>query len=320
MVAYTVPYTKGLHELADGVWAWLAPDGSFGFSNAGLVRGGSRTLLVDTLFDLKLTQEMLDAMAPITAVSPLTDVVNTHANGDHCYGNQLLPEKVRIHAAPETVLEMHEAPPEMIAAMSTMDLGPVLTPYVQKRFGQFDFTGIVLRDPDTPVDGSATIDLDGRSVEVTFLGPAHTQGDVAVWVPDERVLFAGDLLFIGGTPIMWSGPIENWITACDTMIGWQPEIVVPGHGPVTDAAGIGAMRDYLTHVDEQLCLAHSAGKDWKQAAWEIDLDRFAALPDADRVVVTAYRTYRHREPSTPEVSVVDLFTHMAEWEIAHPAG
>ncbi|MDT5044256.1 MAG: hypothetical protein QOG75_109, partial [Mycobacterium sp.] len=53
-----VPYTKGLHEIADGVWAWLAPDGSWGWSNAGLVEGDGRTLLVDTLFDLKLTGEM----------------------------------------------------------------------------------------------------------------------------------------------------------------------------------------------------------------------------------------------------------------------
>lgn len=315
-----VPFTKGLHQLCGDTWAWLGPDGSFGWSNAGLIRGGKRTLLVDTLFDLNLTSEMLDAMAPIIAESPLTDAVNTHANGDHCYGNQLLPADTRIHAAPEVAHEMHEAPPEMIAAMSTMDLGPVLTPYVRKRFGQFDFTGIRLRDPDTAVDGSATLDLDGRRVDMIKLGPAHTEGDVVVWVPDRRVLFAGDLLFIDGTPIMWAGPIENWIAACDTMADWQPDIVVPGHGPVTDIDGIREMRDYLVHVESQLSGFISAGKDWKHAAWEIDLGRFAALPDADRVVVTTYQTYRHREPSTPEQNVVELFTAMAEWEADHQPG
>lgn len=311
-----VPFTKGLHELCADTWAWLGPDGSFGWSNAGLIRGGARTLLVDTLFDLNLTGEMLDAMAPIIAESPLTDAVNTHANGDHCYGNQLLPAETRIHAASEVAHEMHEAPPEMLATMSKMDLGPVLTPYVQQRFGAFDFTGIQLRDPDTDIDGTATLDLDGRQVDMIKLGPAHTDGDVVVWVPDRRVLFAGDLLFIDGTPIMWSGPIENWITACDVMAGWQPDIVVPGHGPVTGVEGIHAVRDYLAHVDGQLSAAMAEGKEWKQAAWEVDLGPFATLPDADRVVVTAYQTYRHRQPDTAEQSVVELFTGMAEWELS----
>lgn len=315
-----VPFTKGLHRLCDDTWAWLGPDGGFGWSNAGLIRGGARTLLVDTLFDLRLTQEMLDAMAPIIDESPLTDVVNTHANGDHCYGNQLLPAGARIHAAPEVAGEMHEAPPEMLAAMSQMDLGPVLTPYVRRRVGAFDFTGIQLRDPDTAIEDSVSLDLDGLRVDMVKLGPAHTHGDVVVWVPDRRVLFAGDLLFIDGTPIMWAGPIENWIAACDAMLGWQPEIVVPGHGPVTGVDGIRAVRDYLVHVEGQLSDAIAAGKEWKQAAWDIDLGPFATLPDADRVVVTAYQTYRNREPDTPEQTVVELFTSMAEWELERVPG
>ncbi len=316
----TIPFTKGLHEVADGIWAWLGPDGGFGFSNAGLVRGGGATLLIDTLFDLTLTGEMLAAMEPITSVNPLTDVVNTHANGDHCFGNQLLPEGVRIHAAPETVHEMHEAPPELLTQLAETDLGPVLTPYVRKLVSPFDFSGIVLRDPDTAVDGCATVQLGDRRVEITVLAPAHTRGDAVVYVPDERVLFAGDLLFIDGTPIMWAGPIENWISACDTMIGWNPATVVPGHGPVTDIDGIRSMRDYLAHVDGQLRAAQDAGKEWKQAVWEMDLDRFGTLPDAERVVVTGYQTYRHREPATPELSVIELFSHMAEWQLAHAGG
>ena len=77
---------------ARGVYAWLAPDGSWGWSNAGLVADGERSLLVDTLFDLPLTREMLAAMrrAEPRAAAASTLLVNTHANGDHCYGNQLV--------------------------------------------------------------------------------------------------------------------------------------------------------------------------------------------------------------------------------------
>ena len=85
-----VPYSKGLHEVAPGVFAYLQPDGGWGWSNAGLVVGDGESILVDTLFDLSLTATMLEAMAPQAASSPITTVVNTHANGDHCYGNQLV--------------------------------------------------------------------------------------------------------------------------------------------------------------------------------------------------------------------------------------
>src|ERR1700712_3494613 len=85
-------FELGLHEVADGVWAYLQPDGSWGYSNAGLVAGDGTSLLVDTLFDLRLTRKMLDSMRGVTDTRPIDTLVNTHANGDHCYGNQLLRE------------------------------------------------------------------------------------------------------------------------------------------------------------------------------------------------------------------------------------
>jgi glyoxylase-like metal-dependent hydrolase (beta-lactamase superfamily II) len=88
-----------LHELNDGLFAFLQPDGGWGWSNAGLVVADRRALLADTLFDLRLTREMLEAMRPLTGRSPIAHVVNTQGNGDHCYGNQLVPESAEIIAA-----------------------------------------------------------------------------------------------------------------------------------------------------------------------------------------------------------------------------
>ena len=84
-------YTRGLHDLGNGLWAYLLPDGSWGWSNAGLIVDGDRTLLVDTLFDLKLTAEMLESMRrSIPAAARIGTLVNTHHNGDHTFGNQLV--------------------------------------------------------------------------------------------------------------------------------------------------------------------------------------------------------------------------------------
>lgn len=309
-----VPYTRGLHEVADRVWAWTLPDGGYGWSNAGLVAGDGASLLVDTLFDLALTREMLDAMTPITAQAPITAALITHSNGDHTHGNQLLDPSVRIIAATGTAEEIaHGMAPEMLAMAQTANLGPVATPYTRERFGHFDFSGITVRNADRTFDRNLTIDVGGRRVDLLDLGPAHTAADSVAYVPDAGVLFGGDLLFIGCTPIVWAGPIANWISACDAMIALDAPIVVPGHGPVTDPDGIRAVRGYLAHVSEQAETAYRQGLSWSEAADTIDLAEYATWLDAERVVVNVYQRYRELDPATPALEVMALLVMQAEW-------
>ncbi|ORV83592.1 2-hydroxyhepta-2,4-diene-1,7-dioate isomerase [Mycobacterium interjectum] len=309
-----VPYTRGLHEVADRVWAWTLPDGGYGWSNAGLVAGDGASLLVDTLFDLALTREMLDAMTPITAAAPITDALITHSNGDHTHGNQLLDASVRILAARDTAEEIaHGMAPEMLAMVQTANLGPVATPYARDRFGHFDFGGITVRNADQTFDYELTIDVGGRRIDLLNLGPAHTAADSVVHVPDAGVLFGGDLLFIGCTPIVWAGPIANWIRACDVMIALDAPIVVPGHGPVTDPDGIRSVRGYLAHVAAHAEAAHRRGLSWAEAADTIDLGEYATWLDAERVVVNVYQRYRELDPGTPQLEVTALLVMQAEW-------
>jgi 2-keto-4-pentenoate hydratase/2-oxohepta-3-ene-1,7-dioic acid hydratase in catechol pathway/glyoxylase-like metal-dependent hydrolase (beta-lactamase superfamily II) len=309
-----VPYTRGLHGVADRVWAWTLPDGGYGWSNAGLVAGDGAALLVDTLFDLPLTREMLTAMRPITERAPITDALITHSNGDHTHGNQLLDRSVRIIAAKGTAEEIaHGMAPEMLAMAQTANLGPVATPYARDRFGHFDFSGIELRNADQTFDHDLAIEVGGRQINLLNLGPAHTAADSIVHVPDAGVLFGGDLLFIGCTPIVWAGPIANWVAACDTMIALDAPTVVPGHGPVTDPDGIRAVRGYLVHVAEQAEAAYRKGLSWAEAAATIDLGEYAAWLDAERAVVNVYQRYRELDPDTPLLEVMALLVMQAEW-------
>ncbi|OMC50306.1 fumarylacetoacetate hydrolase family protein [Mycobacterium sp. IS-1264] len=309
-----VPYTRGLHEVAERVWAWTLPDGGYGWSNAGLVAGDGASLLVDTLFDLALTREMLDAMRPITDRAPISDALITHSNGDHTHGNQLLDASVRIIAARGTADEIaHGMAPEMLAMAQTANLGPIATPYTRDRFGHFDFSGIKLRNADHTFEGDLTIDVGDRQVNLLNLGPAHTAADSVVHVPDAGVLFGGDLLFIGCTPIVWAGPIANWIRACDVMIAMDAPIVVPGHGPVTDPDGIRTVRGYLAHVAKQAEEAYCKGMSWSEAADTIDLGEYETWLDAERVVVNVYQRYRELDPDTPQLEVMRLLVMQAEW-------
>ncbi len=312
--AARVPYTRGLHQVADRVWAWTLPDGGYGWSNAGLVAGDGSALLVDTLFDLALTREMLTAMKPITDGAPITDALITHSNGDHTHGNQLLDASVRIIAAQGTADEIaHGMPAEMLAMAQTANLGPVATPYARDRFGHFDFSGITVRNADLTFDRDLTIDVGGRQVNLRNLGPAHTAADSVVHVPDAGVLFAGDLLFIGCTPIVWAGPIANWVAACDAMIALDAPTVVPGHGPVTDPDGIRGVRGYLVHVAEQAEAAYRKGLSWAEAADTIDIGEYATWLDAERVVVNVYQRYRELDPDTPQLEIMALLVMQAEW-------
>src|SRR5260370_6038721 len=110
-------YTKGLHDLGTGCFAYLQPDGSWGFSNAGLIVDGDQTLLVDTLFDLALTGEMLVQMrAAVPAAKSIGRLVNTHANGDHTFGNQLVAG-AQIIASRARAEGMKEPPAEGLAGL-----------------------------------------------------------------------------------------------------------------------------------------------------------------------------------------------------------
>ncbi|MFK7918802.1 MAG: MBL fold metallo-hydrolase [Ilumatobacter sp.] len=313
-------YTLGLHEVADGCHAYLQPDGGWGWSNAGLIQGDGASLLVDTLFDLKLTEAMLDAMSPLTAGSPISSLVNTHANGDHCYGNSAVRDgwpSVEIIASSAAAEEMPHVPPAMLHALN-QDPGEVGDLF-RSFFGEFDFGGIELEPPSRTFDGRLDIDVAGRRVELIEVGPAHTEGDVIVHVPDARTVYTGDILFIGGTPIVWAGPLSNWVAACDLMLDMDVSTVIPGHGPMTDHAGIVAARDYLSFVDAEATGRRSAGMDAFDAARDIGAmiaadERFAGLGEFGRIAVNVDTVYRSLDSAHVTPDVVEQFRRMAEIE------
>jgi glyoxylase-like metal-dependent hydrolase (beta-lactamase superfamily II) len=309
-----------LVEIADGCLAYLQPGGGWGWSNAGLIAGEGCSLLVDTLFDLDLTARMLDTMAPHTRSAPVDTVVNTHANGDHCYGNGEVTARfndVEIIASRAAAEEMGDVPPSMLAALNSTpgEVGDLFRSF----FGEFDFEGIELEPPTRVFDGRLRTEVGGRVVELIEVGPAHTAGDVLVHVPDARVVYSGDILFIGGTPIVWAGPLSNWLAACDLMLDMDIDTVVPGHGPLTDKVGIAEVRDYLAFVDTEATGRFEAGIDAFEAARDIGRllgadERFATLGEFGRIAVNVEAVYREHDADHRSPDVVEQFRRMAALE------
>lgn len=304
----TRPYERGLNDLGDGNWAWLQPDGSWGWSNAGLVVDGAESLLVDTLFDLPLTREMLRAMRDaVPAARDIGRLVNTHSNGDHCNGNELVAGAEIIASTPCAEEMAHENPAGMVAmkkqAAELGDLGE----FFLHCFGAFDFEGITQTLPTRTFDDALTLAVGDKRVELTNVGPAHTRGDVLVHVADDGVVYTGDILFIEGHPIMWAGPVGNWLRACDAIIAMAPKQVVPGHGPVTDVAGVRAVRDYLVYISDEARKRYDAGLSAEEAAFDINLSDYSSWGDAERIAVNVATLYREFAGDDSAPNVPELF-------------
>lgn len=306
-------YRKTLRQLGAGTYAYVQHDGSWGWSNSGLVVDGPHALVVDTLFDLRLTRELLDAYRRVLpAAAAIGTLVNTHANGDHTFGNQLLAG-ARIVASRRTAEEMAEVPPTLLAALMRATPGGTTGEFLQRIFGPFDFEDVVLTPPGETFEGELTLRVGEKEVRLVEVGPAHTRGDTIVVVPADRVVYTADILFVGGHPIIWEGPLDNWLRALDLVMDLDVDAVVPGHGPVTDKRAAVELRDYFVHLDREARQRYDAGLEPMEAALDIPLAGYATWGEAERLVAnvsTLYRWYSGGERS----AAAQVLADMAEFE------
>lgn len=322
-------YPCGALDLGDGVRAWLQPNGSWGETNAGLVSDGGTSLLVDTLWDADLATQMLDGFADPLRSAPLERVVTTHRDGDHWWGNVALPGSVTILASSAAAAEMAGEPPpaalarlRRVARLGAPLPGPLgrVSRYTKDMLGPFAFDGLAVRRPDETFDGERELPVGGRSVTAIEMGPAHTAGDVVVAVPHAGVVFCGDILFAGVTPVVWHGPIGNWIAALDRLLALDAERFVPGHGPMADADDVRALRSYWSWLTEAGGEQHEAGRPPLEAARRlVRTDGFAPFRDwqaPERLVLNLVCLFRDLDGQPPletnAVNRLKLFRMVAD--------
>lgn len=301
----------GVCEFGNGAFAYLQPDGGWGLSNSGLVTDAGEAFLIDTLFDLAHTRAMLDAFA-WASDARIRTVFNTHHNGDHWYGNGLV-EGAEIVASEKAAAAMAHESPRLLASLMRTAPGMGLTgEFFVHCFGRYDFEGIAPKLPDVTFNKRLTRRVGNKIVELIEVGPAHTGGDALAYVPADKTIFTGDILFIGSHPIIWAGPVSNWIDACERILALDVENIVPGHGPVTDKAGVARVRDYLAYIARETKARYEAGLGGFEAARSIALDDYAGWGDAERIAVNVAALYREFGAQDVPQDPATLFGWMAQ--------
>ena len=217
----TRPGRPELHEVADGVFAYVQPDGTWWINNTGFLVGPQGVVSVDTCSTERRTLAYRHAIESVTA-APVRTVVNTHHHGDHTFGNCLFPTA--------TIVAHERARAEAIA------FGP---PRPLPYWEPADWGALTLEPPFLTFADEIAVHVGDLRVELRYVGtPAHTTNDVLVWVPERSVLYCGDLVFNGGTPFLLMGSVTGAIEVLENVV--RPlgaAVVVPGHGPVFTDAG-----------------------------------------------------------------------------------
>lgn len=276
------PRTSGLIEIGTDAYAYVQAGGGLCVSNAGLIVGPESCIAIDALYAPSMTQAFRDEIKRVTD-KPVSLLVNSHHHVDHTMGNALFPEAAivshvnsrseQIRNGRRPLEQLMPLIPELTAEAETLDL----------------------RLPDVTFEGILTLHLGDREIVLQHLGRGHTIGDIIVLLPDEGLMYAGDLAFHEVTPVAFEGHIGDWLTVCYRINDRNPKTVVPGHGPVGDLKAFGKMSAYLATIRQQAKPFYDDGRSPKEATAGIDLGEFAAWEEPERLRLNVNKLFQEFE-------------------------
>ncbi|MBI2153868.1 MAG: MBL fold metallo-hydrolase [Candidatus Rokubacteria bacterium] len=272
-------WKTGLIEVAPKVFAYVQATGETGISNSGLIVGDDTATAVDALMVPSMTRRFVAAIRTATR-KPVGRLINTHHHLDHTGGNRFF------RAA---TIVSHERCREVLAA--GFPPLPLLRRFMPRFAKEFPQLRVVL--PSLTFEDRLTIHDGQREIQLWHPGaPAHTVGDAAVFLPTERVLFAGDLAFHYVTPLAFQGDVGNWIKAVTRLLRFDADVIVPGHGPIGTKADLKKLRNYLALVRREARQRFDAGMPAEEAARDIKLGVYASWREAERILPNVLRCYQ----------------------------
>ncbi len=276
-----------MEEVSPGIYAYVQLDGSWGLNNSGFIKGKDSLTLIDTCFTEARTKAYLEAIRSVSLL-PMKTLINTHHHGDHTHGNYLVPEAAIIG---------HRLCRQTVIDTGLQALHPL--------FPGVKWGDLELAPPNITFNDHMDIYIDDLKVELIFMGPAHTTNDIVAWLPERKLLFAGDLIFNQGTPFVAMGSVSGSLLALKRLRELGAETIIPGHGSVCGPEVMDDIEVYLTFIQTTARDAFEAGLDPLQASRQADLGRFAGWHDSERIAGNLHRAYSELRWE-PAGTVLDL--------------
>jgi cyclase len=291
-----------LTEVAERVFAYIQPDGSWFINNTGFVVGEQAVTAVDTCATQRRTRQLLDAIASVSS-APVTTLVNTHHHGDHTYGNFMF--------RPAVIIGQENCRTEILAAGFHGNSG-IWEPV--------DWGDITVCAPDLTFCDSLRLWSDDHPIDLRWVGrAAHTTNDCVIWLPDQRVLFCGDLLFNGGTPFVLAGSVVGAVDVLSKMLADIPaETIIPGHGNPCDHRLVDTVIGYLQFVLDIAKAGIRAGVDPLTAARDTDLGEYEDWLDNERIVGNLHRAYADLDPGSGPLDLTAALSDMVTYNGGRP--
>ncbi|TAN44201.1 MAG: MBL fold metallo-hydrolase [Nitrospirae bacterium] len=265
----------GLTKLAENVYSYAdtkksSPQNSFG-ANAGIIIGEKGVVVVDTLISAKESKRFVKDIKAVTN-KPLKYVVNTHGHLDHTFGNAEFSKRGAVIAAHKNCL-------------TNMKKNGEATLKNAKNFGlsEKDMKGTKIAYPSLTFGDRMEIDLGGQTIELIATGHSHSDDSVLVYLPDKKILFAGDVLFTGYHPYIGDGNITEWVKTIDRILAMDVDKIVPGHGPVSTKKDLEEMKNYLMAFDKKAKELCAASKDIKYIIDELKKN-LPVRPEAEGLI------------------------------------
>ncbi|MCF2532074.1 MBL fold metallo-hydrolase [Yinghuangia soli] len=289
-----------VEEVADGAFAYIQPDGTWWINNTGFLVGDGGAVAIDTCATERRTRLYLGTIERVAGGAPVRTLVNTHHHGDHTHGNYLVPG---------ATIVAHEKTRAEVLRYGLMERDAV--------WPGVDWGDLRVAAPFLTFAESVTLHVGDLRAEVRHFGTAaHTSNDSVVWLPDQRVVYTGDLIFNGGTPFLLMGSPIGYLHTLERLRELDAATLVPGHGPVCGPEQIDVAVRYTAFLMETAAQGRAAGLDPLAAAYEADLGEWAELSDPERLVGNLHRAYA--ELSGGEVDTYGALADMIAYNDGKP--
>jgi glyoxylase-like metal-dependent hydrolase (beta-lactamase superfamily II) len=273
-------------RLANDVYAFLQPP-LICYSSVGVIIGDRDVIVVDSLTNAVMTQSLLAEIRCVTE-KPIRFLINTHSHFDHVYTNHLFPQAIVIstHRGREETRANHQVQSKHDALFARL-------------FPDVDLAGGCYTPQEMSFNGSLTLYQGDREIRVLELGVGHSESDVVVHLPGEKIVFCGDIFMNGMPPLPGEGRVTQTIAHYKAIEALEAEIYVAGHGDPGTLADVCAQRDQLAGQFQRARECFDRGMSYDEA-----LQAFANDPiplDYQRLIILAsYWEFAGKRPETTD--------------------